>query len=163
MRCVMQRVKRASVEVNGLTISSIGPGILCLIGICSSDVDSDVEKLTKKILTTRIFPDGEDSSKRAAWDLSVTAAKREILLVSQFTLHARLKKPRPDFSQSMKPVEARVVYESLLERIRSGYEEDKVKDGAFGEMMDVSLVNEGPVTFIFDTQTGGEENAQATE
>jgi D-tyrosyl-tRNA(Tyr) deacylase len=158
----MQRVKRASVEVGGQQISSIGPGILCLIGICSSDIDADIEKLTKKILTTRIFPDGEDSTKRAAWDLSVTAAKKELLLVSQFTLHARLKKPRPDFSQSMKPFEARLVYERLLTRIRSEYEVDKVKDGAFGEMMDVSLVNEGPVTFLFDTQTG-EESVQAPE
>jgi D-tyrosyl-tRNA(Tyr) deacylase len=162
MRCVMQRVKRASVEVGGQQISSIGPGILCLIGICSSDIDVDIEKLTKKILTTRIFPDGEDSTKRAAWDLSVTAAKKELLLVSQFTLHARLKKPRPDFSQSMKPSEARLVYERLLTRIRTEYESDKVKDGAFGEMMDVSLVNEGPVTFLFDTQTG-EESVQAPE
>ena len=73
----MQRVKRASVEVNGGQIaSSIGPGILCLIGICTTDTEIDVEKMTKKILTTRAFPEvGEDSSKRAAWDINVTQAR----------------------------------------------------------------------------------------
>ena len=73
-------------------------------------------------------------------------------MVSQFTLHARLKKPRPDFSQSMKPAEARVLYDKLLDRVRSEYEASMVQDGVFGEMMDVSIVNEGPVTFLFDTQ-----------
>lgn len=95
MRCVVQRVLSASVEVAGETISSIGPGLLCLVGVERDDDANDVDWLARQLLRIRAFP--STAGERAAWDLDVKSFGGELLCVSQFTLHARFKKPRPDF------------------------------------------------------------------
>ncbi|GBF88831.1 D-tyrosyl-tRNA deacylase [Raphidocelis subcapitata] len=148
MRCVLQRVLSASVEVDGETVGAIGPGLLCLVGIAADDTDRDAEWLARKLLRCRAFGGAEGKP----WELDVASAGYEILCVSQFTLHARFKKPRPDFSKAMGPGGARPFYEAFLERLRAGYEPGKVKDGRFGAMMKVELINDGPVTFVFDSR-----------
>lgn len=149
MRAVLQRVASASVEVEGEVVSSIGPGILCLVGLAADDTASDAEWLARKLLRCRAFP-SPDGKK--PWDLDVTGLGGEVLLVSQFTLHARFKKPRPDFSKAMGPDAARQAYSNFVAVMRSMYRADAVKDGRFGAMMRVALVNDGPVTFTFDSR-----------
>ncbi|KAF8058089.1 dtd [Scenedesmus sp. PABB004] len=148
MRAVLQRVKSASVEVDGAVVSSIGRGWLCLVGVTADDVDADAEYICKKILRTRGWAD-EDSG--TPWAKDVAGIGGEVLLVSQFTLYGRLKKPRPDFSKAMPPDRAREVYAGLVERVRAAYAPDRVCDGVFGAMMDVALINDGPVTFVLDS------------
>ncbi|GFR49585.1 hypothetical protein Agub_g11651 [Astrephomene gubernaculifera] len=148
MRAVIQRVSSASVSVDGEVVSSIGPGLLCLIGIKESDTVKDLEFICKKILTVRAWPHPETAK---AWDINVTTAGHEILLVSQFTLYARLKKPKPDYSKAMGPQPARELYSQLVEEVRRQYVAERVKDGVFGAKMDVALVNDGPVTYVLDS------------
>ncbi|GAX80316.1 hypothetical protein CEUSTIGMA_g7754.t1 [Chlamydomonas eustigma] len=131
MRAVVQRVRSAHVEVDGSIVSSIGPGLLCLIGVKDTDQGADAEYICKKILKTRVFPQNDDS-KRAAWDNDVVSHNGEVLLVSQFTLYARLKKPRPDFSKAMPPTQAKEFYSQFVEMVQRDYIPEKVKDGVFG-------------------------------
>ncbi|CAL5226948.1 g9832 [Coccomyxa viridis] len=149
MRAVVQRVKRASVEVDGKVVSSIGPGLLCLIGIREGDTPADQEFLCRKLLNFRIWPT-DDGVK--AWDQSVSQKQYELLLVSQFTLYALAKGNKPDYHLAMPPTKAKDFYLEFLERLRGEYVADQVKDGIFGAMMDVSLVNDGPVTIQFDSE-----------
>uniref|UniRef100_A0A7S3VKV7 D-aminoacyl-tRNA deacylase n=1 Tax=Dunaliella tertiolecta TaxID=3047 RepID=A0A7S3VKV7_DUNTE len=104
----------------------------------------------KKILKTRVWPNKETGKQ---WDTDVTDGDgREILMVSQFTLYGRTKKSKPDFSHAMPPQEAREFYQAFVENVRQEYIAEKVKDGVFGAMMDVSLTNDGPVTFVIDSE-----------
>ncbi|KAG2492760.1 hypothetical protein HYH03_008925 [Edaphochlamys debaryana] len=148
MRAVVQRVTSASVTVEGEVVSAIGPGLLCLIGLRETDTQKDLDFICKKILTLRAWPHPDNGKP---WDLSVTAAGYEVLMVSQFTLYARFKKPKPDFSKAMGPQTAKDMYGQLVEAVRQQYEADRVKDGVFGAKMDVQLVNDGPVTYILDS------------
>jgi D-tyrosyl-tRNA(Tyr) deacylase len=150
MRAVVQRVASASVSVDGQIVSQIGPGLLCLIGLRDGDGAGDAEFLARKLLNMRLW-----ATDSKAWDLSVASKGYEILCVSQFTLYGRLQGNKPDFSRAMPPGEAREQYAALLERLRAGYEPGRVKDGVFGAMMAVELVNDGPVTFMLDSQGGG--------
>ncbi|EIE24829.1 D-tyrosyl-tRNA deacylase [Coccomyxa subellipsoidea C-169] len=149
MRAVIQRVRSASVEVDGRLVSSIGPGLLCLIGIRDTDTAADQEFLCRKLLNFRIWP-SSDGSK--SWDQNVSQKGYELLLVSQFTLYAMAKGNKPDYHLAMPPDQAKDFYSEFLERVRRGYQAVRVKDGVFGAMMDVSLVNDGPVTLNFDSQ-----------
>ena len=150
MRAVVQRVTSASVSVEGELVSAIGPGLLCLIGLREGDTPADAEFIARKLLNMRLWP-----SEKKAWDLSVTAQGYELLCVSQFTLHGRLSGNKPDFSKAMGPVAARECYAAFLDRLRAGYRADGVKDGVFGAMMAVDLVNDGPVTFVLDSEKPG--------
>ena len=147
MRCVIQRVSQASVEISNEQVSSIGPGLLVLLGIEESDHDEDIEWLSGKIVRLRVFPYSEGVMNR-----SVAEVNGEILVVSQFTLHASTKKGnRPSYIRAAKPETAIPLYEKFIRRI----EEDLGKPvgrGEFGAMMNVSLVNDGPVTIIIDTK-----------
>jgi D-tyrosyl-tRNA(Tyr) deacylase len=149
MRAVVQRVTSAAVSVDGEQISRIGPGLLCLIGIRDGDQESDAEFVARKLLSMRLWP-----SEKKAWDVNVTMHDYEILCVSQFTLYGRVKKNNksPDFSKAMGPQLAREFYSGFLDRLRQQYNNSKVKDGVFGAMMQVELVNDGPVTFIIDSE-----------
>ena len=161
MRAVIQRVASASVEVDGKTISSIGRGLLVLVGVAPGDGAADVDWLARKLLAARLFPDAAGTP----WSASVTDATPaapgeppglELLLVSQFTLHATLRKgTRPDLSGAAPPSDARGIYASLVDRVRAAYEPARVRDGVFGAMMRVSLVNDGPVTLMLDSHTLG--------
>jgi D-tyrosyl-tRNA(Tyr) deacylase len=147
MRTVIQRVKEASVVINGAEKASIGQGLLVLVGIEDSDNLDDIEWLTGKIVRLRIFSD-----ENKLMNLSVQEVKGEILAVSQFTLHAGTKKGnRPSFIKASKPETAVPLYEVFLGKL-SEYLGKQVKSGEFGADMKVHLVNDGPVTIIIDTK-----------
>ncbi|SPO32267.1 related to DTD1 - D-Tyr-tRNA(Tyr) deacylase activity [Ustilago trichophora] len=197
MRAVLQRVKGATVHVDGKLVSKIGPGIVALIGISTEDTAAEIVPLANKILSTKLWNENQEavqievpsqyepeasspaepSSTSAAataqtsngeaeetkarseqvwggkpWKRSVVELGGEVLCVSQFTLFARtVKGTKPDFHRAMGGDNARVIYEALLKKLGDSYSHEKIKDGAFGEMMDVSLTNDGPVTILLDT------------
>ncbi|HNX22384.1 MAG TPA: D-aminoacyl-tRNA deacylase [Bacteroidales bacterium] len=148
MRVVIQRVKNGSVKVENKITGSIGVGLLILVGIEEADTKEDIEWLCSKIARLRIFPDSAD-----VMNLSVTDIDGDILVVSQFTLHAATKKGnRPSYIKAAPPQIAIPLYEQFVERLE--YEiGEKVQGGVFGAMMDVSLVNWGPVTIWIDTKS----------
>ncbi|CAH9130434.1 unnamed protein product [Cuscuta epithymum] len=124
MRATVQRVASASVEVDGQLVSTIGPGLLVLIGIHESDVDADADYICRKVLNMRLFPNKETGK---TWDQSVLQKNYEILLVSQFTLYGILKGNKPDFHVAMPPDKAKPFYEAVLEKFRVAYKPDAVK------------------------------------
>ncbi|CAO2161759.1 unnamed protein product [Urochloa humidicola] len=148
MRAVVQRVLSASVEVEGRVVSAIGPGLLVLVGVHEADTESDADYICRKILNMRLFPNDKTGK---AWDQSVKQRNFEVLLVSQFTLYGILKGNKPDFHVAMPPTKAKPFYASLVEKFQRSYSADSVKDGIFGAMMKVSLVNDGPVTMQVDS------------
>ncbi|KAK9714662.1 hypothetical protein RND81_06G110500 [Saponaria officinalis] len=148
MRAVVQRVSSASVEVDGQIVSEIGPGLLVLVGILHSDSDSDSDYICRKVLNMRLFPN-EKTDK--SWDQNVMQRNYEVLLVSQFTLYGILKGNKPDFHVAMPPQRAKPFYESLVDKFRKSYKSDMIKDGIFGAMMKVNLVNDGPVTMQLES------------
>jgi D-tyrosyl-tRNA(Tyr) deacylase len=147
MKVVIQRVSEASVSVEGNITGKIGRGLMILVGIEESDSESDIEYLTKKIVNLRIFDDSQ-----GVMNISLLDTGGEILLVSQFTLHAQTKKGnRPSYIKAARPETAIPIYEKFKKSLAlaSGKE---VKSGIFGAEMKVSLVNDGPVTIIIDTK-----------
>lgn len=145
MKALVQRVSRASVRVGGTTVGSIGGGLLVLAGFGRNDTDEDLLWTAKRIANLRIFPDDE-----GAMNLSLLDTGGSILVVSQFTLHADTAKGRrPGFSRAADPVRAEMLFRlfaSMLEE--AGLE---VQRGVFGAMMEVELVNDGPVTLMIDS------------
>ncbi len=142
MKLVLQRVKRASVTIDGELYSAINQGLLILIGIEKGDVDADVEKFADKVSKLRIFSDENDKM-----NLSVKDIGGEILVVSQFTLAGDCKKgTRPSFDKSAPPAEANRLYELFCKNLRA--KDIIVKTGVFAASMDVELINDGPVTFV---------------
>jgi D-aminoacyl-tRNA deacylase len=147
MRTVIQRVAMASVSINDRKKSEIGPGLLVLLGIEDSDDDKDVEWLCNKIVQLRIFNDSND-----VMNLSVHDTGGSIMVISQFTLHAKTKKGnRPSYIKAAHPDKAIPLYNSFMERI-SALLGKEVATGEFGAMMQVELINDGPVTIIIDTK-----------
>ncbi|PWN50697.1 hypothetical protein IE53DRAFT_315278 [Violaceomyces palustris] len=193
MRAVLQRVKGATVHVDGKVVSRIGPGIVALIGISTDDTLNEIVPLANKVLNTKLwnerqeakdikvpsqYQDQEDdkvtsngdasgqpspatpdaneatSATRAEevwggkpWKRSVMELGGEVLCVSQFTLHARTTKgTKPDFHRAMGGDTAKEIYDSFLKRLGDSYRHDRIKDGQFGAMMDVSLTNDGEST-----------------
>ena len=147
MRVVIQRVSKASVKVEGKNIAEIGKGILILVGIEDADHQEDIDWLTAKIVQLRIFED-----EAGVMNLSVKDIEGEILIVSQFTLHASTKKGnRPSYIRASKPDFAIPMYESFIQKTEELLGK-KVGTGKFGAMMDVALVNDGPVTIIIDSK-----------
>lgn len=145
MRVVLQRVTKASVAIAGEIVGQIGPGLLIFLGIAKGDSEREVVFLADRILGLRIF---EDQSGKM--NLSVKDINGELLTVSQFTLYgSTLKGRRPGFEAAAPPDQARVLYELFLQELRrSGL---KIESGIFGARMRVSLVNDGPVTFILES------------
>ncbi|KAJ7080385.1 D-Tyr tRNAtyr deacylase-like domain-containing protein [Mycena belliarum] len=151
MRAVIQRVASASVSVDGLVISQISRGLMVLVGIGRDDTESDVLSITNKLLSLRVFSDPTDPAKM--WKTSVKDVDGEILCVSQFTLMAETRKgSKPDFHNAMTTEQSRKLYETFLDTLRRSYKPEKVQDGRFGAMMDITLTNEGPVTFTLDSR-----------
>ena len=147
MRVVIQRVQHASVTIDGNLKSKIGKGLLILVGIEDRDTQEDVEWLCKKIVHLRIFDD-----ENGVMNKSVVEVDGEILVVSQFTLHASTKKGnRPSYLKASKPEYAIPMYESFCSEmgLQLGKE---VQTGTFGADMKVELLNDGPVTILIDTQ-----------
>ena len=148
MRIVLQRVREASVSINGKQKSSIGQGMMILVGICDEDTDEDIEYLCQKVIKLRIFDDAEGVMNLPVTDISDSG----ILVVSQFTLMASTKKGnRPSYIHASRPEFAVPMYEKFVARLctLSGKE---VLTGEFGADMQVTLVNDGPVTIIMDSQ-----------
>jgi D-tyrosyl-tRNA(Tyr) deacylase len=147
MRLVLQRVSSASVTVDGRTTGAIGPGLLILVGIEEADTPEDCEWLAQKVVRLRIFADADGQMNR-----SVTDIGGGILLVSQFTLHASTRKgTRPSFNQAARPETARPLYEEFGRQLGAALGRP-VATGEFGASMEVSLVNDGPVTLILDSK-----------
>lgn len=146
MRLVVQRVTEARVQVNGETVGEIGKGVMVLVGITHEDSEKDIEYLAEKLVHLRIF---EDEKERM--NLSLADIGGAILSVSQFTLYGDTRKGRrPNFMDAAKPEAAKKIYDMWLAALKGkGID---VQDGKFGEMMEVSLVNSGPVTFIIDSK-----------
>ena len=147
MRAVIQRVDNAVVEIDGKTHASIGRGLLILLGVEQTDSKDDANWLAGKIARLRIFDDDN-----GVMNLSVVETQGEILVVSQFTLHASTKKGnRPSYIRSAAPEHSIPLYEYFVQTL-AGESGQQVKTGVFGAMMHVSLVNNGPVTIIIDSQ-----------
>ena len=147
MKVVIQRVTSASVSINQQVKSEISNGLLILLGVGQNDDINDVDWLANKISNLRIFSDGEGKMNK-----SITDVSGEILLISQFTLYAQTKKGnRPSFIKSAKPEQAIPLYHKMIE-VLSQLTNSDIKTGEFGADMQVSLVNDGPVTIIIDTE-----------
>lgn len=145
MIAVLQRVKRASVTVKGEIIGHIGTGLLILLGVCEEDDEKDVTFLTNKAAGLRIFSDTDGKMNRSIKDIG-----GEALVVSQFTLCGDwLKGRRPSFIHAAAPDKGNALYELFCEALR--IENIPVTTGCFGAMMDVALINDGPVTFVLDS------------
>ena len=145
MIALIQRVSEARVSVRGEVVGATGKGILALIGVRRGDTEVAVERLLERLLTYRIFPDGD-----GRMNLSVREVAGGLLLVPQFTLAADTKKgTRAGFSTAAEPEEARRLFTLLLERAQAAYA--PVSAGVFGADMQVALVNDGPVTFWLET------------
>jgi D-tyrosyl-tRNA(Tyr) deacylase len=138
-------VSQANVEVDGTELGSIGKGLLVLLAVKTDDGLSDVAYMRKKLLNLRIFPDGEGRMNRSVVDVG-----GEILVISQFTLYGDCRKGnRPSYTRAANPKAAETLYLLLIEQL--GSEGLRVECGEFGAMMEVSLVNAGPVTLIIDS------------
>jgi D-aminoacyl-tRNA deacylase len=147
MKAVLQRVIEAGVTINGVLHAGIGPGILVLLGIEEADGDEDIEWLANKIANLRIFDDAD-----GVMNLNVNDACGEILLISQFTLHASVKKGnRPSYIMAARPQTAIPLYEQTITQL-GALVQKPIKTGVFGADMKVALVNNGPVTIIIDTK-----------
>jgi len=178
MRLVIQRVFESSVTVDGKEISRIGPGILVLLGITQGDTPDLVKRYVNKILKLRIWPeipknkpiensqqpqengtqpaeeeklDAPKTKPLKTWDSNVVDNGFEVMVVSQFTLYGIMKGNKPDFHKALNPDEALKLYDNFLEVLKKTYKADKVQAGQFGAMMNVQLVNDGPVTLILDS------------
>jgi D-aminoacyl-tRNA deacylase len=145
MRAVVERVAEAVVRVDGRVVGQIGAGLLVLLGVGQGDQEGDADHLAEKILNLRIFADAEGQM-----NLSVLDTRGELLAVSQFTLYADTRRGRrPGYSAAAPPEEANRLYRHFVGRLReSGL---RVEEGVFRAMMDVSLVNRGPVPILLDS------------
>lgn len=146
MRAVVQRVSRAKVSVGKEIVGEIGRGVLVLLGVSVRDSDKDAAYLADKVLNLRIFEDAEDKMNRSLLDI-----KGQLLVVSQFTLYGdSTRGRRPSFIDAAPPERANRLYESFVNEARK--QVTKVATGRFQAMMDVELVNDGPVTILLDSE-----------
>ena len=146
MRCVVQRVTEASVTVNGETVGAVGPGLMVLIGVSTEDTDADLKYMADKVPNLRIFDDENGVMNRSVIDVGGS-----ILAVSQFTLYGDARGGRrPSYIRAAKPDEANTMYERLVAAWRA--KGIHVETGRFRTEMKVSLVNDGPVTILIDSE-----------
>ncbi len=147
MKAVIQRVSQASVIINNVKVADIGLGLLILVGIEDADTKEDIDWLTAKISQLRIFNDENEVMNKSVQDVN-----GDIIVVSQFTLHASTKKGnRPSYLKASKPNVAIPLYEAFVATIEKAIKK-KVQTGQFGADMKVNLINDGPVTIIIDTK-----------
>ena len=147
MRAVIQRVSTASVSIEKEVKSKIGPGFLILLGIEEADAEEDIQWLCGKITKLRVFDD-----EQGVMNLSIIDIGGDALVVSQFTLHASTRKGnRPSYIKAARPETAIPLYEKFVRELQAAVQKP-VKTGEFGAMMDVALVNDGPVTIIMDSK-----------
>jgi len=145
MRAVVQRVKRAKVTVNGTVTGEIGVGLLVLLGVAQADIETDADYLAEKIAGLRVFEDSDGKMNLAVADVGGA-----LLAVSQFTLYGDVRKgKRPSFDAAARPEQAKKLYEYFCTRIRAAGL--RCEEGVFQAMMDVELLNVGPVTILLDS------------
>src|SRR5215475_16171542 len=145
MRAVVQRVNRCRVSVEGSSVGEIGAGLLVLLGISKADAEPAADYLVEKIIGLRIFEDAEGKM-----NLSVQDSGGAVLVISQFTLYGDVRRgKRPSFDAAARPEEARRLYEYFVQKVRAAGV--RCETGEFQAMMDVELVNDGPVTIILDS------------
>ena len=145
MRALIQRVRHASVEVEGKVVGSIGPGLLAFVAVQQGDEDARADAMVARLLAYRVFPD-----ERGRMNLDVRQAGGGVLAVSQFTLAADTSRGlRPSFTSAAEPVLARRLFERIILGLRAAHAD--VGCGVFGADMQVSLLNDGPVTFLLET------------
>jgi len=147
MRAIIQRVTKASVSVNGELVSSIGKGICVLVGISRDDTEKDMEYIVRKLMNLRLWEN--DAGKR--WMHSASEQNLEILCVSQFTLYHVLKGNSPDFHNAMAASQSKDFFDKFMEKLRSSYKPELVKEGSFGSYMQVDIQNDGPVTIHIES------------
>ena len=148
MRAVVQRVKNASVNIEGNIFSSINHGFLVLLGISVNDNDLDMEYILDKIINLRVFTDNFGKMND-----DISTINGEILVVSQFTLYGDVRKGRrPSYTEAENGENAERIYENFINKLKDKYNSEKIKSGQFGAMMDVSLINNGPVTILLDSE-----------
>jgi len=146
MRAVVQRVKRARVIVTGEVVGEIGPGLLVLAGVGQNDTEADADYLADKIAGLRIFDDEAGRMNRAVGEIGGA-----VLVVSQFTLYGDVRRgKRPSFDAAARPEQARRLYEYFVDKLRAAGL--RCETGRFQEMMEVELVNDGPVTILLDSE-----------
>lgn len=146
MKIVIQRVSKASVSVDGKVIGQINKGALIFLGVAKDDTENDAWYLTRKISELRMFAD-----EQGKMNIGAKEAKAQFLVISQFTLYGNCKKGRrPSFDDAAPPQKGEGLYERFLELLKA--EGFKVEAGVFGAMMDIELINDGPVTFILTSE-----------
>ena len=147
MKAVLQRVTQASVFIDNIEYSAINNGLLVFIGFNNQDTLTDIKKITKKILNLRIFSDSNHKM-----NLSINDVNGELLIVSQFTLYANCKKGnRPSFIESANSIDAKNIYNEFVNYMKIKF--NNVKTGQFGALMDIKLINNGPITIQLDSET----------
>lgn len=156
MRAIIQRVKQASVTVDGELISSIKQGLCVLIGIERDDSRKDMEYIVNKILKLRLFEEDDKRWKKCVMDLNY-----EVLCVSQFTLMSVLKGNKPDFHKAMDGDKSKQFYEEFMDEMRKRYKPEAIKDGKFAAYMQVDIQNDGPVTIQIDSPLQNKGGAAA--
>jgi D-tyrosyl-tRNA(Tyr) deacylase len=153
MRALVQRVKRCTVTINGARHSSIGAGLLVLLGVRKGDTEHDAQALAERCVALRVFED--DSGKM---NLSVRDAQGSMMVVSQFTLYGDTSRGnRPSYSDAAPPEIAEALYERFIQSARQLLGDDRVASGVFRAMMDVELVNDGPVTVMLESKNSTAE------
>ncbi|KAL4872352.1 hypothetical protein BDV12DRAFT_162044 [Aspergillus spectabilis] len=152
MKAVIQRVKSASVTVDGQLISKIGQGLLVLAGVGCDDTEKDIDTMVNRIMKARLFP----ADNNGQWKKNIQDIDGEVLCVSQFTLFAQLKKGKqPDFHEAASADTARKLYDYFYKRLGETYKPERVKNGVFQAMMDVELINDGPVGVDYRSEDAG--------
>ncbi len=148
MRAIVQRVKESSVRINGKKHSEIKTGLLVLLGISVNDNEKDLKYILDKIINLRIFCDNDGKMNN-----DITKINGEFLIVSQFTLYGDARKGRrPSYINAEKGEKAEEIYNGFIDQLKKKYFAGKVKSGQFGAMMQISLINDGPVTILLDSE-----------
>ena len=148
MRAVIQRVKKASVTINNTNYSSINQGLLILLGISVNDNDKDLDYILDKIINLRIFIDIDGKMNN-----DISSISGEFLIISQFTLYGDARKGRrPSYIEAEKGEKAVNIYNLFIQKLKNKYPSEKIKSGKFGAKMEVSLINNGPVTILLDSE-----------
>jgi len=159
MKFVIQRVIEGSVKVNGEIVGKINRGLVVLVGFTHSDKAQDIKFAANKLLNIRLW----DDKNGVRWKECVKSMNYEILLVSQFTLYSLFKGNKPDFHKALDPEPAVHLYNTFVETLSKIYVPDRIQTGRFGEMMEVSLINDGPVTINWEYPEISEEAFKADE
>jgi D-tyrosyl-tRNA(Tyr) deacylase len=155
MRAIVQRVSEASVTVENKQISAINKGILVLLGIHNKDTISDVQEMSKKLYKLKLWPDDQGKP----WKKNTKEMEYQMLIVSQFTLYGVLKSNgQPSFHRAMGGEESRLLYDELIRNLKTLLDSDSVHGGSFGDMMNVALINDGPVTIDIEVNGTNDSN-----